>query len=116
MEIAAAIPDPVPVTISAQAQKPLIHIFVRHGKHCPYKGDEGWKRCTCLKWVRWGEGGKLHREPPSPGRGQVRNGSRTKWKAHSTPQANPRRARQPLSSTRLKCSWPKNLAWPKQPG
>jgi integrase/recombinase XerD len=63
MEIAAAITDPIPVTIPAQAQKPLIHIFVRHSKDCPYKGDEGWKRCTCLKWMRWRERGKLHREP-----------------------------------------------------
>ena len=45
MEIAAAVPDPISVTIPAQAQKPLIHIFVRYrvpntGKRAAYKGKD----------------------------------------------------------------------------
>jgi integrase/recombinase XerD len=56
-------PDPVLVTIPPPAQKPLIHIYTRHSKKCPHRGDEGWKRCTCLKWVRWRENGELRREP-----------------------------------------------------
>jgi integrase/recombinase XerD len=63
MEIATMSPDPVLVTIPPEAEKPLIHIYTRHGKDCPYNGDEGWKRCTCLKWVRWRENGELRREP-----------------------------------------------------
>jgi len=63
MEHAAATSDSPPLAISVQAQKPLIHIFVRHGKNCSHRGDEGWKRCTCLKWLRWRADGKLLRRP-----------------------------------------------------
>jgi site-specific recombinase XerD len=53
-------PDTPPAV--PQAHRPVVHIYVRHGKDCPYKGDDGWKRCRCLKWVRWRENGELHRE------------------------------------------------------
>ena len=55
--------DTSPAPIRIQAHKPVIHIYVRHSKDCVYQGDEGWKRCTCLKWIRWRENGRLRREP-----------------------------------------------------
>jgi integrase/recombinase XerD len=56
----ASAPSP---TIPIPSQPPLIHIFVRHAQDCAYRGDETWKRCTCLKWLRWRQNGVLHRKP-----------------------------------------------------
>lgn len=55
--------DPLPVTAASPLHKPLIHIYVRHSRDCAYRGDDGWKRCTCWKWVRWRERGRLRRAP-----------------------------------------------------
>jgi site-specific recombinase XerD len=52
----ASLPVPIP------AQRPVIHIFVRHSKDCAYAGEETYKRCNCWKWVRWRQSGKLNRK------------------------------------------------------
>jgi integrase/recombinase XerD len=41
---------------------PVVTIFVRHSKDCPYKGDEFNKRCRCLKHLRWSHNGEQHRQ------------------------------------------------------
>jgi len=43
------------------AAVPLITIFVRHSKSCPYAGDETSKRCRCPKHLRWSSEGKQYR-------------------------------------------------------
>lgn len=40
---------------------PVVAIYVRHSKDCPYKEDEFWKRCTCWKHLRWRHDAKQHR-------------------------------------------------------
>ncbi len=40
---------------------PVVTIFVRHSKNCPYIGDEFNKRCRCAKHLRWSHDGKQHR-------------------------------------------------------
>jgi integrase/recombinase XerD len=41
---------------------PVVTIFVRHSKDCPYKGDEFNKRCRCGKHLRWSHNGEQHRQ------------------------------------------------------
>jgi integrase/recombinase XerD len=41
---------------------PVVTIFVRHSKDCPYRGDEFNKRCRCLKHLRWSHNGEQHRQ------------------------------------------------------
>ena len=41
---------------------PVITIFVRHSKDCPYKGDEFNKRCRCNKHLRWSANGEQYRK------------------------------------------------------
>lgn len=42
---------------------PSITIFTRHSTDCPYKDDEGYRKCHCRKWLRWSYEGKRHRVP-----------------------------------------------------
>src|ERR1035441_410344 len=42
-------------------EAPLITVFVRHSKLCPYVGDEFCKRCKCRKHLRWSQNGKQYR-------------------------------------------------------
>jgi integrase/recombinase XerD len=42
-------------------EAPLITVFVRHSKSCPYVGDEFSKRCKCKKHLRWSQNGKQYR-------------------------------------------------------
>lgn len=42
---------------------PIIGIYVRHSKNCPFKGDETWKRCNCWKHLRWRQNGEQERLP-----------------------------------------------------
>jgi hypothetical protein len=41
---------------------PVITVFVRHSKDCPYKGDEFNKRCRCNKHLRWSANGEQYRK------------------------------------------------------
>jgi integrase/recombinase XerD len=46
---------------------PLITIFVRHSKGCPYQGDEFNKRCRCKKHLTWTLAGKQERRKTGTG-------------------------------------------------
>jgi integrase/recombinase XerD len=41
---------------------PVVTIFVRHSKDCPYKGNEFNKRCRCGKHLRWSHNGEQRRK------------------------------------------------------
>jgi len=40
---------------------PSIAIFVRHTGDCKYLGDETWRKCSCVKHLRWSHDGKQYR-------------------------------------------------------
>jgi integrase/recombinase XerD len=42
-------------------EPPVITIFVRHSSDCQHAGNESFKRCDCLKHLRWSHNGKQHR-------------------------------------------------------
>ncbi len=39
-------------------QSAVFTIYVPHTEDCPHKGDEFYKRCNCVKHIRWSENGK----------------------------------------------------------
>jgi integrase/recombinase XerD len=41
---------------------PLVTIFVRHSADCPHKDDAFYKRCKCLKHLRWSYENKSYRQ------------------------------------------------------
>jgi site-specific recombinase XerD len=40
----------------------VTHLFTRHSRSCPHKGDPQYKRCHCVRWVTYTFEGKQHRE------------------------------------------------------
>ena len=40
---------------------PVVTIYVRHSRNCPYHGDEFCKRCKCRKHLRYSLNGRQHR-------------------------------------------------------
>jgi integrase/recombinase XerD len=49
--------------VNEPAQDIRVRVFVRHKATCDYRGEEGYARCRCAKWLRYSRHGKQFRQP-----------------------------------------------------
>jgi hypothetical protein len=49
--------------VNEPAQEIRVRVFVRHKATCDYRGEEGYARCRCAKWLRYSRHGKQFRQP-----------------------------------------------------